>query len=139
MADMERYDEFANTLETRMLLREMQSNQSLFSADNKTFESAKETSRFAYVFELAAHLRDRQIEVFDTKPFISQGRQAKIAIGVPSVKREEVYLFKTLNSLVRSCSRDELKQILIIVFIAEVFLKLINAYTFLLLNFHPTP
>lgn len=40
---------------------------------------------------------------------------------MPTVKRDETYLYSTLNSLINACTQDELQQILIVVFISEIF------------------
>lgn len=76
---------------------------------------------FPNILKLLPHLRNRVSYFLEPRKEISKNRRAKLVIGIPTVKRaEENYLFKTLNSLVKSCSKQELKDVLIVVFIAEV-------------------
>lgn len=77
---------------------------------------------FGNIIQLAPHFREKSVKTKLIKPrlVISKKRKAKIAIGIPTVKREESYLFRTLNSLIKSCTQDELKSILIVVLVSEV-------------------
>lgn len=52
---------------------------------------------------------------------ISRHRTAKMAIGIPTIKREkETYLYRTVNSILESSTYDELKSVVIVIFIGEV-------------------
>lgn len=81
---------------------------------------------FGRLFELASNLNGKSRDLVDAKLVISQHRRATISIGVPTVKRDETYLFTSLKSLIKACNSDELQHVLIIVFIAEVLLTLNN-------------
>ena len=96
------------------------------TANLSTFISnaSNESFSFGRIIDLAPHLRDRPFSAIEPKLLISRrNRYVKLAIGVPTVKREEDYLFKMLISLIKSCSWRELNDILVIVFIAEVRLN----------------
>ena len=61
----------------------------------------------------------------DVKPKIkiSKERESLISIGIPTIKRHNVsYLKQTLDSLFYSMNTEEKKLVLIVVFIAEVFI-----------------
>lgn len=48
-----------------------------------------------------------------------------IVIGIPTIKRvQESYLSKTLQSLIDSLNEDERLDVLLVVLVAEVFLRL---------------
>lgn len=83
--------------------------------------SSNNDSSFGNILDLVPHLRHRPFSFIEPKLLISQqNRYAKLAVGVPTVKREKEYLSRMLKSLIKSCSWNELNDIIVIVFIAEV-------------------
>ena len=75
------------------------------------------------VVEFLPHLAGRT-NLIQPKFKLSKGRSASIVIGVPTIKREKTsYLLETLKSLFDAMNDLEKADALVVVMIAEVFIK----------------
>jgi hypothetical protein len=89
---------------------------------NSTADEKKTANllQFPAITNLLHHLKDHP-QKFTHRIEITQNRQAKFVIGIPTVKRgTEVYLVDTLKSLLKAMNSQETEDVLIVVFATEV-------------------
>lgn len=79
--------------------------------------SPQNYSRIVNLFDIVPHLgRARMTPLVE----FTKNRKAVMAIGLPTIKREESYLFQTLNSLLSSISLQERELFFLVILVSEV-------------------
>ena len=82
----------------------------------------KSKMKFGNILDVLPNTQDKK--EFEHRFEITNGRRTKYVIGIPTVKREGVnYLVATMKSLIKALNSKERKDVVVVIFIAEVIIK----------------
>jgi hypothetical protein len=86
----------------------------------ETSNAEKLSLQFPSILRLLPHLKDRH-HGFEHRIEITQNRNARFVMGVPTVKRDKAnYIIDMLKSLLKAMNAQEMEDVLIVVFVSEV-------------------
>lgn len=100
-------------------------NKSLMTRNNKSYENSEDFVVFDSVLQMPSvlHILPQLANKQCREPVVhltSNRRRASFVLGVPTVKRKrESYIYRTINSLIKSMSSSELADTLIVIYIGE--------------------
>jgi hypothetical protein len=99
----------------------------IIDANNDNFE-------FPLVNDILPHLKGK---IVDLRPNIKLSKQkyGTFVIGIPTVRREEVYLYDTIKSILNCMNDYEKNETVIVIMIAEVFYNQIYPILFFMILF----
>jgi hypothetical protein len=74
---------------------------------------------FPIVNDILPHLRGKSVNL-SPNVIASKNKNATFVIGIPSIKREENYLYDTIKSILNSMKEFDKRETVIVIMLAEV-------------------